>query len=225
MADVAAVRQAFGGTFNDVVLAAVTAGFRELLLSRGEPPTPHLIRSLVPVNVRAPGDEDILDNRVSLMLAELPVELDDPVRRLAAVQEVLGKLKARHEAEAGAVMLRAAGYPPYAVLAPVLRVALRLPQRTITTVTTNVPGPRRPLYLLGRRCLEIIPYVPIAVRLRLGVSMITYAGHVTFGITGDYPTAADVWTLAHGIEAGLAELVDAAAAAQASDRHGAARRG
>ena len=79
-------------------------------------------------------------------------------------------------------------------------------------MTTNVPGPREPLYALGRELVEIIPYVPIASRLRLGVSIFSYCGRLTFGVTGDYDSAGDVWILARGIEAGLAELVAAAGA-------------
>jgi diacylglycerol O-acyltransferase len=185
---------------------------------------PHLIRSLVPVNVRAPGEESIRDNRVSTMLADLPIEIADPLERLAAVRELFGRLKAEHEADAGAVLVRLAGYEPFLPVATGLRLTWHLPQRNVTTVTTNVPGPRQPLYALGRRCVEIIPYVPIAARLRVGVSMFTYAGQLTFGITGDYDTAADVWTLAGGIEAGLAELVAAAGAVAAPPARTADRR-
>ncbi|WP_211177204.1 WS/DGAT/MGAT family O-acyltransferase [Pseudonocardia acidicola] len=210
VADVTTVRHALAGTFNDVVMAAVTAGFRALLQSRGEQPTRHLIRSLVPVSLRAPGEESIRDNRVSAMLAELPVEIADPVERLAAVRALFDRLKAEREAEAGEVLLRVAGHEPFLAIAPGVRLTWHLPQRSITTVTTDVPGPRQPLYALGRRCVEMIPYVPIAARVRVGVSMLTYAGRLAFGITGDYDTAADVWTLARGIETGMAELVAAA---------------
>ena len=166
---------------------------------------PHLIRSLVPVNVRAPGEESIRDNRVSSMLADLPIEVADPLERLAAVREMFGRLKAEHEADAGAVLVKLAGHEPFLPVASGLRLTWHVPQRNITTVTTNVPGPRQPLYALGRKCVEIIPYVPIASRLRVGISMFTYADALTFGITGDYDTASDVWTLAHGIEAGLTD--------------------
>jgi diacylglycerol O-acyltransferase len=210
VADVSAVRHAFGGTFNDVVMAAVTAGFRELLRSRGEPPAAHQIRSLVPVSVRAPGEESIRDNRVSSMLADLPVEIADPLERLAAVRELFGRLKAEHEADAGAALVRIAGHEPFGTVATGLRLAWHVPQPFVTTVTTNVPGPPVPLYALGRRCTEIIPYVPIASRLRLGIAIFTYAGQLTFGVTGDYDTAADVWRLAEAIEKGLTELVGAA---------------
>ncbi|MGY1753369.1 wax ester/triacylglycerol synthase family O-acyltransferase [Blastococcus sp. SYSU D01042] len=207
VADVSAVRHRLGGTFNDVVMAAVTGGLRELLLARREQPTPHRIRSLVPVDVRAPGEAAIRDNRVSCMLADLPVDIADPERRLAAVRELFRGLKAEHEAEAGAVLVRLAGLEPFPLVAPALRLVWHLPQRSITTVTTDVRGPADPLYALGRRCVEILPYVPIASRLRIGIAVFTYAGRLTFGITGDAEAAPDVELLARAIEGGLAELV------------------
>jgi diacylglycerol O-acyltransferase len=105
-----------------------------------------------------------------------------------------------------------AGAEPFPTVAGPLRLAAHLPQRSVITVTTNVPGPREPLYALGRRLVEIVPYVPIAARLRTGVAIFSYCGQVTFGVTGDYDTAADIWTLAEGIERGMAELLAAATA-------------
>ena len=207
VADVSAVRHVLGGTFNDVVLAAVTAGFRRLLLSRGELPTQHTVRTLVPVSVRPPGTENVRGNQVSLLLAELPVQLADAEERLVAVRGELTRLKAEHEAEAGAAVLDLAAFEPFAVASVPVRLAAHLPQRSVVTVTTNVPGPRQPLYALGRRLVEIVPYVPIASTLRFGVAIFSYGGQVTVGITGDYDGAADVWTLAEGMEEGMAELV------------------
>jgi WS/DGAT/MGAT family acyltransferase len=205
--DIALVRHTLGGTFNDVVLAAVTAGFRRLLMSRGELPAEHAVRTLVPVSVRPPGTEDVRGNQVSLLLAELPVHLPDAQARLTAVRHELTRLKAEHEAEAGAAVLELAGLEPFAAAALPMRLAAHLPQRSVVTVTTNVPGPRQPLYALGRRLVEIVPYVPIASTLRLGVAIFSYCGQVTFGVTGDFDGAADVWTLAQGIGEGLDELV------------------
>jgi diacylglycerol O-acyltransferase len=210
VADVSVVRNALGGTFNDVVLAAITAAFRRLLLSRGEAPTEHTVRSLVPVSVRAPGSESVRDNEISLMLADLPVHLSDPVEQLAAVRRHLADLKAEHEADAGAAVVRLARQQPFPVVASPVRWVAHLPQRSVVTVTTDVPGPRRPLYALGRRLLEVVPYVPIASSLRTGVAVFSYCGQVTFGVTGDRDAAADVWTLAEGVDEGLARLVTAA---------------
>ena len=210
LADVKVVRQRFGGTVNDVVLATITGAFRKLLLARGEQPGPHMIRSLVPVSVRAPGDESIYDNRVSLLLADLPVDIADPVERLAAMHAHLEGLKASMEAEAGEAMTSIARYEPFPLLSLGVRLAFRAPQRIVVTVTTNVPGPQQPLYAFGRQVLEIHPYVPIATTVRFGVAIFSYCGTITVGITGDRASTPDIDVFAHGIGESLAELVAAA---------------
>jgi len=100
-------------------------------------------------------------------------------------------------------------HEPFPPISWGVRLAAHLPQRVIATVTTNVPGPRRPLFLLGRRILEILPYVPIAARLRIGVSVFTYCDQVTFGVTGDFQHAPEVQALASMIVSGVQELVAA----------------
>ncbi|MFR9802396.1 wax ester/triacylglycerol synthase family O-acyltransferase [Pseudonocardia sp. RS010] len=216
LADVRAVRHALGGTVNDVLLAAVTGGLRELMLARGEVPLPTSVRSLVPVSVRAPGQEGIRDNRVSLLLARLPVHLADPLGRFAAVRAELTELKSVGEAEAGAVLTGLARFGPFPLVAAVVRLAAHLPQRSVVTVTTNVPGPRRTLYGLGRELVEIIPYVPIASTVRIGVSILSYRDAVVVGLTGD-ESADDLDVLAAGTDAELARLVALAAAVAGRD--------
>jgi diacylglycerol O-acyltransferase len=207
--DVKAIKRKLGGTVNDVALAAISGGFRTLLLARGEEPGPHMVRSLVPVSVRAPGEEDVYNNQVSAVLADLPVHLADPVERLAAVQAELLALKTSREAEAGEALTAVGRYTPFPVASWWVRLGFALPQRDIVTVTTNVPGPQQPLYGMGRRIAEIIPYVPIATTLRTGVSIFSYCGKMTFGITGDFATSPDLDVLAHGIEDGISELLKA----------------
>ncbi|HET7310419.1 MAG TPA: wax ester/triacylglycerol synthase family O-acyltransferase [Mycobacteriales bacterium] len=207
-ADVQSVRRQFGGTVNDVALAAVTAGFRELLESRGEHPTKHSVRTLVPVSTRTPGEESIRDNRVSALLLDLPVWLADPVEQLRAVQVRSAQLKTSGEADAGSWVTRLAQHLPFDALEPTLRTAFRLPQRSLTTVTTNVPGPPFPLYAFGCRMLHAYPYVPIADRLRVGVAMFSYNGEFSFGVTSDAETTPDADVLIDGILRGLQALVD-----------------
>jgi WS/DGAT/MGAT family acyltransferase len=208
--DVKKVRRTLGGTVNDVVLAAISGGFRALLLARGEQPEPHMVRSLVPVSVRAPGEEDIYENRVSALLVDLPVHIADPAERLEAVRAELQALKTAGEAKAGQTLLALGRFTPFPFLSWWIRLAFGLPQREIVTVTTNVPGPRQPLYGLGRKLVEIIPYVPIATTVRTGIAIFTYCGDVTFGITGDFAASPDIDVLAHGIEDGMSELLAAA---------------
>jgi diacylglycerol O-acyltransferase / wax synthase len=208
--DVKKIKRELGGTVNDVVLAAISGGFRAFLLARGEQPEPHMVRSLVPVSVRAPGEENIYGNQVSALLADLPVHVSDPVERLAAVQAELQALKASKEAMAGEALASLGRYSLYPLASWWSRLAFGLPQREIVTVTTNVPGPGQPLYGMGRRLLDIIPYVPIATTVRTGVSIFSYCGNVTFGITGDFAANPDLDVLARGIEHGISELLVAA---------------
>jgi len=208
--DLKKVRWKLGGTVNDVALAAISGGFRALLLARGEQPRPHMVRSLVPVSVRAPGEEDIYENRVSAVLADLPVHIADPVERLGAVRDELQALKTADEAKAGETLIALGRFTPFPFLSWWIKLAFGLPQREIVTVTTNVPGPQQPLYGLGHRLLEIIPYVPIASTVRNGIVIFTYCGVVTFGITGDFAASPDLDVLAQGIEDGLSELLAAA---------------
>ena len=218
--DVKTIKRELGGTVNDVFLAVISSGFRALLLARGEEPAPSMVPSLVPVSVRNEGEESIYENRVSALVADLPVDIADPVERLAVVRTQLAALKASKESKAGEAVVSLGRYTPFPLASMFVRLAFSLPQREIVTVTTNVPGPEQPLYGLGRRLVEIIPYVPIATTLRIGVSIFTYCGNVTFGITGDYTTTPDIDVLARGIEDGIAELLAAASSRRRQQRPG-----
>jgi WS/DGAT/MGAT family acyltransferase len=212
--DIRTVCHRFGTTVNDVALAMITGGFRQLLLSRDEEPNPHLLRSLVPVSTREPGEEAIPDNRVSLMLPYLPVDIADPQARLAEVAARIRKLRSAGEPAAGGSITTAAEYSLFPTVSLGIRLGLHLPQHQVSTVTTNVPGPRQALYGLGRELQEILPYVPIADRVRIGVAIFSYRGAVTFGITADYASVPDIDRLAQGIADSLAELVKAAEQAE-----------
>jgi diacylglycerol O-acyltransferase / wax synthase len=216
LTDVKLVRAAFGGTVNDVLLAAIAGGFRELLVARGEN-TDRVVRSLVPVSVRSASEHGQYNNRVSAMFADLPVGIEDPVSRLAAVTQQMQHLKRSHEAVAGDVLVGLSGFAPAMLLSLALRTATHVPQRNVNTVTTNVPGPQRPLYAAGRRMLECFPYVPLAGHVRVGVAIFSYDGALGFGVTGDYDTAPDISVLCRGIESSIVELVAAAAGPGATD--------
>ncbi|WP_312872047.1 wax ester/triacylglycerol synthase family O-acyltransferase [Amycolatopsis dendrobii] len=209
LADVAVVADAFGVTRNDVLLAAITGGFREILVRRGEETAPDSVRSLVPVSVRAAGDRAI-GNDVSLLLPLLPVDQPDPVQRLIRVHRRLLACKTGKEATAGKFVTAAASRGPFAPAAWALRAVLRLPQHNVVTVTTNVPGPAGPLTVAGREVLELYPYVPIALRVRTGVALLTYGDRVFVGVTADAGLAPEARVLADSVVSGLAALKAAA---------------
>jgi WS/DGAT/MGAT family acyltransferase len=212
------IRAALGGTVNDVVLTAITRGFRDLLVERGEDVTDRVVRTLVPVSVRttrsdgAAAHDGTFDNKVSAMFAELPVSLADPVEALGVIRQQLGDLKESKQAVAGEALTSLSGFAPPVLLGLGMRLAARVVSRTgnVHTVTTNVPGPQLPLYSCGRLMLKAYPYVPIAAPMRIGVSIFSYNGTVTFGITGDRDVSADIDVLATGITTAIAELVAAA---------------
>jgi diacylglycerol O-acyltransferase len=221
--DIKTIKRELGGTVNDVVLAVISGAFRGLLLSRGEEPAPSMVPSLIPVSVRSEGEESIYENRLSAFVADLPIDIADPVERLVAIRTQMLALKASNEAQAGQALVSLGRSVPFPLASAFVRLAFTIPQREIVTVTTNVPGPQRPLYGLGRPLVEVIPYVPIATTVRIGVSIFTYCGNVTFGITGDYATTPDIDAFAERIEDGVFDLLTAATShigRQQRDEHG-----
>lgn len=212
--DVAVVRRRFGGTVNDVVLACVTAGMRALLLAHGDDPTTAVVRTAIPVSVRDDSQRHETGNRVSTLVAELPVALTDPVERLRTISEITTRSKASHMAEAGrAVIVMADLFPPMAV-GSLSRLAIRaehrLAQRSITTITTNVPGPPFPLYCLGREMLEYLPYLGLSGGIRVTTAILSYNGTISIGVTGDEDSVPDVAAAAGAAAAALADLRRAA---------------
>jgi WS/DGAT/MGAT family acyltransferase len=210
--DIKRVRKELGGTFNDVILAAITSGFRTLLESRGES-VDRVVRTLVPVSVRrrdlagrAVGD-GAYDNKVSAMFAELPVGVADPVERLDVVSRQLAGLKESNQAVAGEALTSLSGFAPPILLAVGTRLATKAAQRNVNTITTNVPGPQHTLYVVGRRMLTAFPYVPLGAQCRIAIAIFSYDGQVNFGVTGDYDTTSDIDVLCHAVEHGMSELV------------------
>lgn len=211
IADIKTVRNAFGGTLNDVVLACVARGFRDLLRARGDDPDASVVRTEVPVSVRHEDGQGVPDNRVSLMLIELPVHLARPTDRLEAVRRAMTEAKASHMADVGEAVTHLADLAPPMVVQAISRVASQaahhVHQRIITTVTTNVPGPQFPLYCLGRHMEEYLPYVPIADGARVGVAILSYDGIIAFGVTGDQDSVPEVDVVAAGAVDELNDLL------------------
>lgn len=204
-------RRCFHATVNDLALASVAGGFRELLLARGLTPDSKSLRSLVPVSSWRSSALAGPDNQVTLMLTMLPVELEDPVARVEAVHDRIAALRRSGEPAAGVQLQSLAAWTPYPLVELATRVGLTLPQRQVNAVTTNVPGPRRPLHCLGRTVRDLLPYVPIAARVRFGVAMFSYCDTLTFGVTSDLDHAPDGGLLAAAAASAWDDLIDIAA--------------
>lgn len=206
--DVYRICERFDVTVNDVALAAITDSFRTILMRRGEKPRRTALRTLVPVSVRSADATGDPDNRVSVMLPYLPVDKTDPIQQLQTVHTRLSRSKASGQREAGNLFVSAANALPFPLTAWTVRTLTRLPQRGVATLATNVPGPRKRLRLKGREVIRLLPIPPLALRLRTGIAILSYADHLAFGIIGDYDAAPDVNELAEGIERAVARLAD-----------------
>jgi diacylglycerol O-acyltransferase / wax synthase len=207
LADVSTVCRGEGVTLNDVALAAITDSFRSALVRRGEQPRRNSLRTLVPVSVRSSDAFDATDNRVSVMLPFLPVEKEDPAEQLRAVHRRLNRAKGNGQRQAGGIFIAAANVLPFPLTAWAVRALTRLPQRGVVTLATNVPGPRQRLRVMGREVLRVLPIPPIALQLRTGIAIVSYADELVFGIIADFDATPDVDELARGIERGVARLV------------------
>jgi hypothetical protein len=161
---------------------------------------------MVPVSVRLPGERGVYNNRVSAVFARLPVGIDDPTERLGLIRNEMDGIKSSGQAVAGDVLAQLSGFAPPLLLALGSRAATRSARLNMDTVTTNVPGPQRPVHALGRRLLESYPYVPVAGTIRIVVAIFSYDGGLYFGVTGDRDHVADIDVLTAGIESGLVEL-------------------
>jgi diacylglycerol O-acyltransferase len=204
------VKKALGGTVNDVILTAITNGYREFLLGR-EPDLPEgaFVRTMVPVSTRPPGAPKG-GNEVAIMFADLPVGLADPIARFDAVREQMRQAKFSGTVEGFDALLENAVFLPPALYAAGVRVAAVTPQPSVSTITTNVPGPQQQLYMLGRPMRKFLGYVPLGMNQLVTVAIVSYNGQICCGITADYDRVPDVQTLAAGIESGLAELTELA---------------
>jgi WS/DGAT/MGAT family acyltransferase len=212
LGDIKAVKNHFGCTVNDVVLALVSGGIRRLLSARGERADGLVLRAMVPVSVRADSERYTYGNKVSWVVADLPVGLDDPGARVRFVHESMKHLKESKQAVGAEFWFKVSEYAPPTVLALAARAASF--QRMCNLIVTNIPGPQFPLFLQGGRLLEAFPVVPIMGVTSLGVAVFSYNGRVNFGLNADWDLFPDVDVLARGIAESLAELLRVAGVAQ-----------
>ncbi|WP_199268117.1 wax ester/triacylglycerol synthase family O-acyltransferase [Mycolicibacterium smegmatis] len=210
LTDVGRICHAYDVTINDVALAAITDSFRAAMIRRGERPGPRSLRTLVPVSVRSNDAAGQVDNRVSLMLPCLPVDIRDPVEQLLTVHRRMENAKRTGQRQAGSVFVWAVNSLPFGLTTLLVRAAVRMPQQSVVTLATNVPGPRKHLKLMGHRVVRAVPIPPIALGLRTGVAILSYADDLVFGITADFDTIPDVGVLAEDIQRAVARLAESA---------------
>jgi diacylglycerol O-acyltransferase len=210
LAELKRVKDAHGGTVNDVILSIVSGGIGKYLRARGHDTEGVELRALVPVSVRAAEEHGALGNRISAMMAPLPVWSEDPVERLKVVTAEMGDLKNSGQAVGAEILTKLTDFAPSTIASQAAR--LQPAQRFFNLVVTNVPGPQFPLYVLGRKMESIFPMVPLARRQALCVGIMSYNGQVNFGLIGDYDAMADLDSFALDLEAATEETVATAPA-------------
>jgi WS/DGAT/MGAT family acyltransferase len=210
------VKNAVGGTVNDVVLAAVAGALGRYLREHGHSTHELELKALVPISVRASEEHGALGNRVSAMYAPLPVWCEDPGERLRLVTASMGDLKQSKQAVGATMLTNLADFAPPTIVGQAARLQSR--QRFFNVVVTNIPGPQFPIYLLARKLEAVFPMVPLAKRQALCFGIMSYDGQVNFGLIGDYDAMPDLEALAEDLKASIAELAELAPAGRAAKR-------
>src|SRR4051794_169988 len=219
LSDFKVVKDAFGGTVNDVVLAVAAGSLRRWLRGRGIRTQGLELRALVPVSLRTEEERGMLGNRLAVFRAPLPVYAEDPVERLRIVREEMGKVKQSKQVMGAQAIVGLNDFAPPTVLAQASR--LNFSTRLFNMIVTNVPGPQFPLYVLGRELETVVPVAFLPVNHALALANFSYNGKMSFGLLGDFDAMEDIDLVQEGLVASLQELVEAAAAERPRARRGA----
>jgi len=225
LTDYKTVKNAFGGTVNDVVLTVVSGALASWLESRGIRTEGLEMRALVPVSVRTDAHRNTLGNQLTVMRGPLPVYIHEAVPRLRYVRRAMDGLKESKQAVGAATLTAVNELAPPTILDQASR--LNFSTRLFNLLVTNIPGPQVPLYVLGRQLEDLFPIAFLPKNHALAVAIMSYNGGIDYGLLGDYDALPDIDVIAQGIDASLRELLDEVSRSRArrSSPNGEARRG
>ena len=203
------IKDALGGTVNDVVLTVVAGGLHELLRAAGDEPKPDAtLRAMVPVSVRSDDEKMALGNRVSMIFVDLPVGPMAPEERLSRIRERTKGIKDSMMALGAESIMNIGTWAPPTLHAMAARLVSR--GHWFNLVISNVPGPQVPMYIAGARLLVNYPVMPLAENVGLSVAVTSLAGTMGFGFTGDWDAIPQIHQLAGYVEESLNQLSKAA---------------
>ncbi|MFD2473911.1 wax ester/triacylglycerol synthase domain-containing protein [Amycolatopsis silviterrae] len=208
-ADLRRIRRTHGGTTNDVVLAVLSGALREWLMNRGIRATGRSVRALIPVSVRGRAAGQTGGNKLSGYLCDLPIGVDDPVRRLAEVRAAMTRNKAAGPSRgAGAFPLLADRMPPALHWLGTRTAGLAAPL-LFDLVVTTVPIPPARHALAGSPLTQVYPFVPLAPRQAVGIAVAPYRDSVHIGLQANAEAVEDLGSLRDAVAKAAAELLDA----------------
>jgi WS/DGAT/MGAT family acyltransferase len=203
-----AIKDSLGGSLNDVVLTSVTLALGRFLREHGHSTDGLVLKAMVPVSVRQKSQRGALGNQVAAMWAPLPVGVENPADCLQRIAKSMEDLKNSGQAVGAQVLTNLAGFAPPTILSQAARLQPRQP--FFNLVVTNVPGPQFPLFLLGRRLEALYPVVPLAQRQALGIAVMSYNGHLGFGLLGDFDALPELEEISEDLKRAIASLARAA---------------
>ena len=221
--DVKAIKNTFGCTVNDVVLALCSAGLRSWLDERGELPTEPLL-GVIPVSVRTREQMGTFGNQVSAMTVELPTNMADAGERLRRVSQTMSVAKKRHRALPASLMRDVNEVIPPALFSYAARAMSQvtgLPgvNQPVNLMISNVPGPSAPVYLAGARQRAQFPISGVKDGIGLNITVFSYEDSLEIGIVVDREQVDDPWPILDALRDGLRELHDLANAVHPSNGH------
>jgi diacylglycerol O-acyltransferase / wax synthase len=213
------VKNAFGGTVNDVTLAVVAGALRRWLLERDVAVDGLELKALVPVSIRTENEHGELGNKLTAMRGPLPVGIADPIERLHAVSAAMDALKASKQ-PLGAEAIWGLNdwfrdFAPPVLLSPT--AAINFSTRLFNLLVTNFPGPQVPFYVLGRELTAVYPIGFLAKNHALAIAILSYNGQVGFGLLADPDSVPDAERIVDHLAAAVEELRDAAQIAFPAD--------
>jgi diacylglycerol O-acyltransferase len=208
--DVKAVKNEHGYTVNDVIVSMCASAVRRWLVEHDELPAEPLVAQ-IPVSVRSEEEAGTYGNRIVLMHAPLFTNEADPVERLHRTHEAMRMMKERHRALPADLLKDANHFIPPAVFSRAARATFALstsaPGRpSWNLVISNVPGPQFPLYCAGARLEANYPVSVITDGMGLNITVMSYCGHLDFGIVTDRDQMPDAWELMNWLGEALEEL-------------------
>ncbi len=204
LAEIRAIKGRLGGTVNDVILSIIAGGLRQYLIELGEQVGSTVLKAVIPVSVRGESERQHLGNRVSTLLAPLPLGVADPVERLRQISAATELLKESGQSRQLQRLLGLAELLPPILQAPL--AALQDQLAPANTICTNVPGPGETRYLLGEPVQLMVPLVPLGARIGLGFAILSYANQITIGINADAGLVANAWRVAQALQHSFEEL-------------------
>jgi len=219
LAEFKQIKNAFGGTVNDVSLAVTAGALRRWLHDRGVDTGGMELQALVPVSIRSENEHGELGNRLTAMRGPLPVGVADPVERLRLVSAAMDGLKASKQ-PLGAEAIWGLNdwfrdFAPPLLLGPT--ASINFSTRLFNLLVTNFPGPQMPFYVLGRELTGVYPVGFLPARHALALAIISYNGRLGFGLLADRDSVPDSERIAAYLDQSVDELLAATRVASRGD--------